>query len=200
MKPAGSIDAPRSVADLLDGIARGRRYRYVSFWGHRPRRPGVVDASCFSQWFPAPFVVDGVRYPTAEHWMMAGKARLFGDDVALEAVRAARNAGAAKAAGRAVRNFDEATWREHRMGLVVDGSIHKFNAHPELRDYLVGTGSRVLVEASPVDRVWGIGLAAKDEAASTPARWRGTNLLGFALMAARDYLVGQGTSTSTSAS
>jgi len=195
MKPPGSIDAPRSVADLLDGIARGRRYRYVLFWGHRPRRPGAVDASCFSQWFPAPFTVDDVRYPTAEHWMMAGKARLFGDAAALEAVLTARNAGAAKAAGRAVRAFDENTWREHRTALVVDGSIHKFSAHSELRDYLLGTGSRVLVEASPLDRVWGIGLAANDEAATTPARWRGANLLGFALMAARDYLAGQGASS-----
>ncbi|WP_405060767.1 NADAR family protein [Kribbella sp. NBC_01505] len=190
MKPAGSIEVPRSVADLLDGIARGRRYRYVWFWGHRPRRPGVADASCFSQWFPAPFTVDGVAYPTAEHWMMAGKARLFGDDAALDAVLGARNSGAAKAAGRAVRNFDEETWQQHRVQLVVDGSIHKFSAHPELRDYLLGTGSRVLVEASPLDRVWGIGLAANDEAASTPARWRGLNLLGFALMAARDELAG----------
>jgi ribA/ribD-fused uncharacterized protein len=194
------MTTPQSTADLLDGLSRKMRYTYVFFWGDTPRRDGQVDASCLSQWFHAPFTVDGVRYPTAEHWMMAGKARLFGDDAALAAVRGARSAGAAKAAGRAVRNFDEETWRQHRMELVVDGSIHKFSAHPELRDYLLGTGSRVLVEASPVDRVWGIGLAANDEAASVPARWRGSNLLGFALMGARDYLVGQGTSTSTSAS
>jgi ribA/ribD-fused uncharacterized protein len=197
---AGSVDAPRCVADLLDGIEQDHRYRFLSFWGHTPRREGAVDASCFSQWFPAAFTVDGVSYPTAEHWMMAGKARLFGDDEALAAVLTAPHPGAAKAAGRTVRDFDEKTWRKHRMELVVDGSIHKFSADRALCDYLVGTGSRVLVEASPLDRVWGTGLTATDEAAEDPAKWPGTNLLGFALMAARDYLAGQVTSTSTSAS
>ena len=62
---------------------------------------------------------------------------------------------------------------------------HKFGQHPALREFLLGTGDRVLVEASPMDRVWGIGLAADDERAADPARWRGLNLLGFALMEAR---------------
>ncbi len=87
-----------------------------------------------------------------------------------------------------MRGFDEAVWERERFGIVVEGSVHKFAAHPALRRFLLDTGDRVLVEASPVDRVWGIGLAADDEAAMDPERWRGPNLLGFALMAARERL------------
>lgn len=96
----------------------------------------------------------------------------------------------AKKAGRLVRGFDEAVWRRERFGIVVDGSVHKFASDPALRAFLLGTGGRVLVEASPVDRVWGIGLAADDARATDPERWRGPNLLGFALMAARERLRG----------
>jgi ribA/ribD-fused uncharacterized protein len=87
-----------------------------------------------------------------------------------------------------VRGFDEDTWARERFGIVVEGSVHKFAAHADLREFLLGTGERVLVEASPLDRVWGIGLAADAEAAGDPRRWRGPNLLGFALMAARERL------------
>lgn len=71
---------------------------------------------------------------------------------------------------------------------MVRGNIAKFGQHPELRDFLLSTRDRVLVEASPRDRVWGIGLSASDERATSPATWQGLNLLGFALMAARDGL------------
>ncbi|MGW8552109.1 NADAR family protein [Streptomyces tubercidicus] len=181
-------DGPRSAEELRRATAAGTRVKYVHFWGHSPRRDGSLGASCFSQWWPSPFTVDGVRYATAEHWMMAGKARLFGDAEAERQVLAAGHPKQAKDAGRRVRGFDEETWRRHRFGLVVEGGVQKFGQDAALREYLLGTGSRVLVEASPVDRIWGIGLAADDERAADPARWRGLNLLGFALMAARQRL------------
>lgn len=87
-----------------------------------------------------------------------------------------------------MRGFDEETWQRERFGVVVEGSVHKFASDAGLRAFLLGTGTRVLVEASPMDRVWGIGLAADDEAAMDPQRWRGPNLLGFALMEARERL------------
>ncbi|MFJ5999243.1 NADAR family protein [Streptomyces sp. NPDC092370] len=173
---------------LIRAVRAGAKVKYLHFWGHRPRPDGRIGASCLSQWWPAPFTVDGVAYATAEHWMMAAKARLFEDAAAERAVLAAAHPAEAKKAGRLVRGFDEATWRRERFGIVVEGSVHKFGAHPELQGYLLGTGDRVLVEASPVDRVWGIGLAADDEAATDPQRWRGPNLLGFALMEARERL------------
>jgi ribA/ribD-fused uncharacterized protein len=89
---------------------------------------------------------------------------------------------------RAARGFDEECWAEHRFEVVVNGNMAKFGQHRQLRDFLAGTGSRVLVEASPLDRVWGIGLAAEDERAGSPEGWPGLNLLGFALMEVRHRL------------
>ncbi|NUS17114.1 MAG: NADAR family protein [Streptomyces sp.] len=173
---------------MVTYAATGAWVKYLHFWGHHPRRDGSPGPGCLSQWWPAHFTVDGVRYATAEHWMMAGKARMFGDPDAERRIMAAAEPGAAKAAGRTVRGFDEQVWARERFALVVEGSRHKFGQHPELLEFLLATAGRVLVEASPLDRVWGIGLAAEDERAGDPARWRGLNLLGFALMDARDAL------------
>ncbi|MEU0675146.1 NADAR family protein [Streptomyces sp. NPDC006172] len=177
---------------LVRAVRTGARVRYLHFWGHRPQPDGRVGASCLSQWWPSPFEVDGVAYATAEHWMMAGKARLFGDAEAERQVLAAGHPAEAKKAGRLVAGFDEATWERERFRVVVEGSVHKFAAHPELRRFLLNTGDRVLVEASPVDRVWGIGLTARDDGAWDPQRWKGPNLLGFALMEARERLRSEG--------
>ncbi|MBB4782211.1 ribA/ribD-fused uncharacterized protein [Streptomyces rapamycinicus] len=127
--PVSADGAPRSVEELVERAARGDRLKYVWFWGHRPRPDGSVGSGCFSQWWPSPFTVDGVTYATAEHWMMAGKARLFGDAEAERSALDASHPKQAKDAGRAVRGFDEETWRRHRFGLVVEGSVHKFG-HP----------------------------------------------------------------------
>ncbi|MFJ5099733.1 NADAR family protein [Streptomyces sp. NPDC088554] len=165
-----------------------QRAKYLHFWGHAPRRDGSLDASCLSQWWPAPFTVDGVEYATAEHWMMARKARLFEDGEAERRAVGAANPALAKKAGRLVRGFDETVWERERFGIVVEGSVHKFGQDPGLRGFLLATGERILVEASPLDRIWGIGLAADDARAGDPARWRGLNLLGYALMEARERL------------
>ncbi len=177
--------------ETLRGWARdGHTFDYVFFWSHRPKRKTGPDASCLSQWFPAPFVVDGVTYPTAEHWMMAGKARLFGDDVMLAAILRTTDPGEAKAIGRRVRGFDPDAWAAARSPLVEDGNVAKFGQHPALGEFLRSTGRRVLVEASPRDRIWGIGMGAENPDATDPAKWRGLNLLGFALMRARARLGG----------
>jgi ribA/ribD-fused uncharacterized protein len=176
--------------ERLTALKRGakRGSKFVLFWGHRPERDGRIGPGCFSQWWAAPFTVDGVTYPTAEHWMMAQKARLFGDEQGLAKVLAARSPGAAKAAGRAIQPFDEDRWVATRYDIVVAGSRSKFEQHPSLREVLMRTGSKILVEASPTDRIWGIGLAASHEHAQVPSHWRGLNLLGFALMDVRDQL------------
>lgn len=178
----------RDVSGLVSRAGRGEKVKYLLFWGHRPRPDGRIGASCLSQWWPSPFTVDGVTYASAEHWMMAGKARLFGDAEAAERAVAAKSPAEAKKVGRLVRDFDGAVWERERYRLVVAGSVHKFGQNPELGGFLLGTGDRVLVEASPMDRIWGIGLAADDPRAEDPATWRGLNLLGFALMEARAAL------------
>lgn len=177
-----------TVAELIDRTGRGVKAEYLHFWGHAPRRDGVIGASCLSQWWQSPFTVDGVDYATAEHWMMAAKARLFADAEAEHQALTASSPALAKKAGRLVRGFDETVWQRERSGIVLEGSVHKFRQDERLRDYLLVTGDRVLVEASPMDRIWGIGLAADDERAQDPARWRGLNLLGFALMETRERL------------
>ncbi|MDX5461771.1 NADAR family protein [Micromonospora tulbaghiae] len=180
----------RSVADLTAALDTGETFKYLHFWGHRPQRDGSVGAGCLSQWWPAPFTVDGREFATAEHWMMWHKATLFGDHAVAERVLAAGHPHRAKALGRQVRDFDEATWVARRYEIVVAGSVAKFSQHEALRRFLLGTGDRVLVEASPTDRVWGIGLTADDPRAADPATWRGDNLLGFALLEARATLAG----------
>jgi ribA/ribD-fused uncharacterized protein len=175
------------LAALRKAIAGGWRPEYLLFWGHTPKGPGV-GRHVLSQWWPAPFVVDGTRYASAEHYMMAGKARLFGDEATRDKVLAASTPAEAKALGRKVRGFDEQSWERNRFDLVVAASTAKFGQSAELGAYLAGTGDAVLVEASPVDPIWGIGLAADDPRARQPARWNGLNLLGFALMKARARL------------
>ena len=178
----------RTVDQLLEVIADGGQPKYLLFWGHQPPQAGGVGKGCLSQWWPAPFTVDDA---SADHYMMAAKARLSGDTGIVGDILAAPHPGAAKEFGRQVRGFDEQRWAEHRFDVVVAGNMAKFGQHPQLRDYLDGTGSRVIVEASPRDRVWGIGLSAGDERAGSPERWQGLNLLGFALMEARHRLCAQ---------
>ncbi|HEX6040191.1 NADAR family protein [Longimicrobium sp.] len=178
----------RDRESLLAITRQGGQPKYIYFWGHTPKHGGGVGKHVFSQWYGAPFSIGGVEYPTAEHWMMAEKARLFGDAEALARVLAAGNPGAAKQAGREVRGFDDARWNEARWDIVVGGNLAKFTQNPELGEFLRTTGDRVLVEASPADPIWGIGLAEDDPRAQNPELWRGLNLLGFALMEARARL------------
>jgi len=120
--------------------------------------------------------------------MMFRKAQLFHDDETAERILKAGSPAAVKALGRAIRGFQEPLWREHRVSIVVDGNQAKFSQSAPLADFLRGTKKRVLVEASPVDKIWGIGLAADDPHADSPRAWRGLNLLGFALMDVRARL------------
>lgn len=139
----------RDVAGLVEVARQSERIKYLMFWGHRSTRSGGIGAGCLSQWWPADFSVDGVVYRTAEHFMMAGKARLFGDEETAAEIVAAGHPKQAKDFGRRVRGFDEETWAAARFDLVVHGNLAKFGQHADLREFLLGTGERVLVEASP---------------------------------------------------
>ncbi|MCG8916598.1 NADAR family protein [Actinokineospora sp. PR83] len=112
----------------------------------------------------------------------------FGDAEVAELVLVAGHPRQAKDLGRRVRGFDQPTWEEHRFAVVVDGGLAKFGQDDDLARFLLGTGDRVLVEASPLDRVWGIGLTEHDPDATAPQRWPGLDLLGFALAEARARL------------
>jgi ribA/ribD-fused uncharacterized protein len=173
------------VENLRERFKSGEKLKFIFFWGHQQSR-NVVTASCLSQWYAAPFIIGGQRYATAEHFMMAEKAALFGDAATKSEVLRAPTPAAAKALGRKVRGFDQATWVEHRFSIVVKANEAKFTQNAGLLQFLRQTASQVLVEASPVDGIWGIGLAADNEKANNPNLWQGLNLLGFALMQVRE--------------
>ncbi len=172
---------------LLEQKEKEERIKYLFFWGHTPSKDGSVNASCLSQWWESSFEVDGIEYKTAEHWMMAGKAKLF-DESSFDKIIEAENPALAQKLGRKIKNFDSEIWNREKYNIVVQGNIHKFGQNEELGLFLEQTNHRVLVEASPVDKIWGIGLAKNDERVYHPSQWEGENLLGFALMEARDAL------------
>lgn len=179
---------PVTREDLIAAVASGRRFDYVFFWGHRPSPDGAVSRSCFSQWYAATFRVNDEVFRTAEHYMMLRKARLFGDEPTARQILAAPTPNDAKSLGRKVRGFSEETWNAQREEIVVTGNLAKFSQHLPLRRFLLETADAVLVEASPLDAIWGIGLAHDHPQAPDPANWPGLNLLGFALMRVREQL------------
>jgi ribA/ribD-fused uncharacterized protein len=148
-----------------------------------------TDASPFSQWHRASFVVDDHTFSCAEQYMMYGKAQLFADAATAAEILAADHPRQHKALGRKVTPFDDATWRRNREAIVLAGNRAKFTQNPALLAQLLATRGTTLVEASPHDKIWGIGLAANDPRAADPAQWKGQNLLGKILTALRDGLL-----------
>jgi ribA/ribD-fused uncharacterized protein len=173
---------------LISLAKTGATLDYVFFWGHRRPADGSITKSCFSQWYEAAFQINGERFRTAEHYMMVRKARLFGDESAASLILAAATPNDAKSLGRKVRGFSEDMWLAHREEIVFTGSFAKFSQHSALGQFLLATGDAVLVEASPTDTIWGIGLAQDSPLARNPSSWQGLNLLGFALMKVRTRL------------
>ncbi|EZH73226.1 hypothetical protein ATO12_19675 [Aquimarina atlantica] len=177
-----------NLQNIQEQFNKGKKLKYLFFWGHTPNKDGSIGKSCFSQWWESSFKVDNVNYKTAEHWMMAEKARLFNDIEIIEEIIKSSHPMEAKQLGRKVKNFDPKVWDEHKFEIVKQGNIYKFSQKNELKDFLLNTGKRIIVEASPRDRIWGIGMSENNEKAENPNLWRGQNLLGFALMEVRDEL------------
>ena len=148
------------------GHAEGKRYRE------------------FSQFYPAPFESSGVVYQWNEQYMMARKAQLMGDDATKQLILAASKPGECKALGRSVTPWDQKKWDMHKYDIVVEATKLKVLQNEHVMDVLLSTGKRVLAEASPSDRIWGIGISVAD--AEKGRAWRGQNLLGKALMRVRE--------------
>ena len=161
---------------------------FLFFWGNQPSKDGTITKTCFSQWWMSSFKVDGIEYKSAEHFMMAKKAALFEDFEIMNKIIKANSPVDVKKLGREVKNYNDAIWLENRYEIVKTGNFYKFSQNPELQKFLLSTGEKVLVEASPVDAIWGIGLASDHKNANNPKEWKGLNLLGFALMEVRDEL------------
>ncbi|WP_437222609.1 NADAR family protein [Planctomicrobium sp. SH661] len=177
-----------TLEHLRERCRTGKSFDYLYFWGHQSRKDGKVTKSCFSQWYPSPFEIGEILYPTAEHWMMASKARLFDDTDTANRIVESSDPKIAKELGRTVSNFQQLVWQENARDLVMTGNLAKFSQNNDLGQFLVNTGETILVEASPNDRIWGIGLKAEDERSMDPETWLGENWLGFALMNVRDEM------------
>ena len=168
-----------NLETLKSEVSAGKEFKYILFWG------GI-----YSQWYPSPFTIDGIEYPTAEHFMMAKKAELFQDTESLEKIMKTSDPAEAKAIGRKVVGYNDYNWNKIREDVVIQGNKEKFLQNPELRKQLFDSGEDILVEASPYDKIWGIGLSEDDHRASDPLNWRGLNLLGFCIMHVRGMLRG----------
>lgn len=120
--------------------------------------------------------------------MMAEKARLFKDDEILLRILESNSAGEVKKLGRKIKNFNGEAWNENKFDIVVKGNYLKFEQNKKLNEFLLNTNNRIIVEASPYDAIWGIGMLATDEGSENPTKWKGENLLGYALMEVRDLL------------
>ncbi len=149
----------------------------------------------FSQWYESQFVVEDVTYNCAEQFMMAQKALFFDDSESYEKIMATNSPHKQKAIGRKVKNFDVEKWKTVMEDIVYVASFAKYDQNPDLKKILLDTEDRILVEASPYDKIWGIGLSQSDPRALDPEQWEGLNLLGKqlttvrALLKARDALV-----------
>ncbi|TKG95120.1 NADAR family protein [Puteibacter caeruleilacunae] len=173
---------------LTERNERGDTLKFLYFWGHEKTNDQAVGNYCLSQWFECPFVINNLTYKTAEHWMMAQKALMFNDRESFEKIVKCDTPKEAKLLGRQVSGFDKKIWEDNRFRIVKFGNIHKFNQNRAYGEYLLQTGSKILVEASPVDTIWGVGLAKESNQIGDINAWRGLNLMGFALMEARDFL------------
>ena len=173
---------------LQQEFAAGRTRELCLFWGHQPAQDGQLTKSCLSQWWMEDFYTTADSYLCMEQYMMAAKAELFGDKEIRDQILKCSDQKQIKALGRKVRGFDQKVWDKFKYAIVLLGNWHKFSQNRELREFLLSTGDSVLVEASPYDAIWGIRLAACSPEAQDPIKWRGQNLLGFALMEVRDEL------------
>lgn len=171
-----------SVRWLLDSISSGHAHEYVYFWSEKG------STGSFSQWFMSDFQIDGHSFCCMEQYMMAQKAILFKDTNTLRKILTSYDPRSIKAYGREVKNFDPVKWGENKSRIVFEGNMAKFRQNQTLMEKLLSTGDKILVEASPYDKIWGIGMRASEASKADPAQWRGEDLLGFALMQVRDEL------------
>lgn len=142
----------------------------------------------FSQFANSPFTLNAKRFPTAEHYMMWRKATLFGDDSIAAEILAAKTPGKAKGLGRRVKRFNPEIWDREKRGIVAAGSYAKYTQNPQFLGRLMNTRPATLVEASPMDVIWGIGLAEDDPRAQDRSQWLGQNLLGEILTQTRERI------------
>jgi len=159
----------------------------IGFYGHT-NTTGKVNKSCLSNFYPAKFVYRDYEFVTSEQALMASKAALFWDFDKFQMILKADSPRSAKYYGRRVKNYNDNIWSTVRYDVMVDILLAKFGQNLELKEFLLSTGDNILVECSPSDKIWGIGLSLQDPDWQDEKNWQGKNLLGSALMSAREVL------------
>lgn len=154
----------------------------VAFWGPEDKN-GV-----FSQWYCSDIIIEGSTFFCCEQWMMYKKAILFQDYEIAEKILRSKSPREIKALGRKVKNFNQAIWDENKENIVFEGNFAKFTQNSYLYAQLMNTNGKIIVEASPYDRIWGIGLSANDPRIYDTSKWQGKNLLGNIIMEVRHSL------------
>lgn len=143
----------------------------------------------FSQWYPCRFTVDGIKFNSAEQYMMYGKAKLFGDEDVAAKILETDDPRYQKALGRKVANFDPDVWNREAKEVVYRGNLAKFTQNVALKEHLLATAGTTLVEASPSDMIWGIGMTEDDPDRFDRSKWHGTNWLGEVLTRVREDIM-----------
>jgi len=141
------------------------------------------------QWHKFDFTVEGITFNCPEQWMMYQKAILFNDQASADKILLEKHSYQQQQLGRTVKGYKQDKWDAYKFEIVKQGNLHRFRADEEGRKVLFSTAPLILVEASPVDRVWGIGLGEGDPLADDENNWRGSNLLGKALTEVRTILM-----------
>lgn len=144
--------------------------KYTFFWG-----------GPLSQWHPCSFILNDFQFNCAEQYMMFAKAQLFGDVETRNKIMKATHPKEQKQLGRTVKSFKKDEWDAVAKKVVYEGNVAKFGQNPELKKYLLSTAPTLLVEASPYDCIWGIGIGVNDSRRFDESKWRGTNWLGQVL-------------------
>ncbi|AQS10444.1 swarming motility protein YbiA [Clostridium saccharobutylicum] len=177
------------VKDVQAKFRAGEQLEYIFFWGHQKTLNGTVTKTCLSQWYQEPFEMNNFTYQCAEQYMMAEKARIFKDEEALDKILKAYHPNQMKLIGKNIKNFDLKIWNEVKFDIVKIANLGKFSQNYKLKKYLRSTKNKILVQASPHDKVWGIGFSENDCLSQNPLYWNGENLLGFVLMNVREILL-----------
>ena len=155
------------------------------FWGHTEHGSKVTKA-CLSNFYPCEFEFNDKMFNFSEQCFMYQKALLFNDYEIAGQILKETDVRKIKALGRKVKDFDNELWDKHKEDFMYNACYAKFSQNDELKDFLLNTGNREIVEASPVDSIWGIGFSS-DNAMENINKW-GQNLLGKTLMKVRAEL------------
>jgi len=144
----------------------------------------------FSQWHKSKFKINDLLFNSAEQYMMYSKAKLFGDNETADKILQSTNVREQKKLGREVKNFNLEIWNRNAINIVYEGNKAKFTQNPEYLELLLSTKGKTIVEASPTDRVWGIGMTRENKNSNNIFEWNGTNWLGIVLTELREELQG----------